>query len=73
MIVKLLNVLKETVIFCEQAFLNYKEGSLTFTFSSDKIARDNEMMIKQSGGKTVHSQNTIIVTNLSDFDFIFEK
>lgn len=73
MIVKLLNVLKETVIFCEQTFLNYKEGSLTFTFSSDKIARDNEMMIKQSGGKTVHSQNTIIVTNLSDFDFIFEK
>lgn len=73
MLVKLLNIAQETVITCDQAFLNYKEGSLTFNFIDDQTARDNEVLIKQSGGKTIHSDNTIIVTNLSDFDFVFEK
>ena len=73
MIVKLLNITQETIITCDKAFLNYKEGSLTFNFNDDQTARDNEMLIKQSGGKTIHSNKTIIVTNLSDFDFVFEK
>lgn len=73
MIVKLLNIAQETVITCDQAFLNYKEGSLSLNFVDDQTARDNEVLIKQSGGKTIHSDNTIIVTNLSDFDFVFEK
>ena len=73
MVVKLLNIAQETVITCDQVFLNYKEGSLSLNFSDDQTARDNEVLIKQSGGKTIHSDNTIIVTNLSDFDFVFEK
>lgn len=73
MVVKLLNLAQETVITCDKAFLNYKEGSLTLNFINDQVARDNETVIKQSGGKTIHCDKTIIVTNLSDFDFVFEK
>lgn len=72
MVVKIFNNIQETATLCQNAFLNYKDGTLSFTFENDQTARDSEMLIKQCGGKTIHSDKTIILANLSDFEFGFE-
>ena len=70
--VKILNNTQETVISCKDAFLNYKDGYITFEFSNDSFARLNEAFIRKMSGKTTHSNNNITVTNLSDFKFSFK-
>lgn len=72
MVVKIFNSLQETATVCSNAFLNYKDSTLSFNYETDQLARDSEMLIKQCGGKTIHSDKTIILTNLSDFEFVFE-
>lgn len=72
MVVKIFNSLQETAIVCTNALLNYKDGTLSFIYENDQLARDSEMLIKQCGGKTIHSDKRIILTNLSDFGFVFE-
>lgn len=72
MVVKIFNSLQETATVCLNCFLNYKEGTLSFMFENDQLARDSEMLIRQCGGKTTHRNKTIILTNLSDFEFVFE-
>ena len=70
--VKILNSTQETVITCQEVFLNYKEGYISFDFIDDATARLNEEFIKKMSGKTLHNNNTITITNLSDFNFSFK-
>ena len=67
--VRILNTTQETVIVCQEAFVNYGKGYMTLEFVDDDVARINEDVIKKIGGKTIHCNATITITNLSDFNF----
>ena len=70
--VRILSNAQEAATTCQEVFLNYKEGYVSLVFNNDSTARTSEEVIKQMNGKTVHTTNTISITNLSDFNFVFK-
>ena len=70
--VKLITNQGESTIECNSVYLNYKEGFMTFIYEDDNKARDFEKCVRMIDGKTKHSDKTFTLTNLSDFEYVFE-
>lgn len=68
--VQIIGEVTETCLLCDSVLISHKDNVLKFDFESDDKARESEDYIKRIGGKTVHLDRIIYVTNPEDFTVI---
>jgi len=58
-------------IGCKCAYLMNNDNVLALTFETDEIARESEVLLKQSNLKTKHNTCEITVLNISNYNVAF--
>ena len=56
---------------CKCAYLMNNDNALALRFETDEIARESELLLKQSNLKTKHNTCEISVLNISDYNVTF--
>ncbi len=62
---------KAITVGCKCAYLMNNDNVLALRFDNDEIARESEVLLKQSNIKTKHHESEITVLNVSDYNISF--